>query len=66
MYTDAIDPALLAAIRHATHKECKDVRGDIKTLTKTLDRLDRFDKHVKEITMLKSSVETVEMGIQHA
>ena len=61
--TDAIDPALLAAIRHVIHEECEGLRADIKALNK---RLNTFDKHVKDITTLKSTVTTVESGLQHA
>ena len=60
---DDMDPKLINAIRWCIREENADIRSDIKSIKK---RLDKFDKLSQEITSLKSTMESVESGLQFA
>ena len=62
-----IDPDILTAIRVCIQEEYAKVRTDIELLKNSLnDRLDKIDKLSQDITTYKTTVSSVESGLQFA
>ena len=58
-----MNPDMITAIRLCIREETADIRSEIKSLHKRLDKLDKLSL---EITTLKSTMQSVETGLQYA